>query len=444
MKVNSLAILESTNMLYAACGDGSVASLSLNASGRSTGCFKAHDNSVYALSKAGEHEKFVPSEQNELIRKSVGNWLTVASIQEDDLDWFILGGGPKMSLWNRRASHYTAVFEPARDSEFWFPHVCKFIGNQTEPKIVAGGTSSCLFTWDHTGATLAETNLGADPATRLLHVLTVTEVFSSDDTVNGCLVAGGLGPALHLVSRLGYSLKQLLPSPFRHSTIVFYSPTKRIAMDCEFVGVGFDGKESALARVSIVNQFGHLLMDEYVRPKERITDYRTAVSGITPAHMRPGGPAKDFDSVHQRVAELCKGRILVGHAVHNDLKVLMLSHPRRDIRDTAYYKPFKALFNDRIPSLKALTERILGVKVQSAEHDSVEDARATMRLYTSVKRIWEAQIKAIKAGKSPKEVKKLAAHLRIPSVPSEVDADQIKPTSLAKIAFDVTSEFYVS
>uniref|UniRef100_A0A0X3PBJ9 Exonuclease domain-containing protein n=1 Tax=Schistocephalus solidus TaxID=70667 RepID=A0A0X3PBJ9_SCHSO len=105
----------------------------------------------------------------------------------------------------------------------------------------------------------------------------------------------------------------------------FSGPTKRIAMDCEFVGVGFDGKESALARVSIVNQFGHLLMDEYVRPKERITDYRTAVSGITPAHMRPGGPAKDFDSVHQRVAELCKGRILVGHAVHNDLKVSLFT-----------------------------------------------------------------------------------------------------------------------
>ncbi|KAL7063459.1 hypothetical protein AAHC03_01848 [Spirometra sp. Aus1] len=222
----------------------------------------------------------------------------------------------------------------------------------------------------------------------------------------------------------------------------FTGPTKRIAMDCEFVGVGFDGKDSALARVSIVNQFGHLLMDEYVRPKEKITDYRTAVSGITPSHMRPGGPAKDFDSVHQKVAELCKGRILVGHAVHHDLKVLMLSHPRRDIRDTAYYKPFKALFNDRVPSLKALTERVLGVKVQHAEHDSVEDARATMRLYTSVKRIWEAQIKAINAGKSPKDVKKLAAHLRIPSAPSEVDVEQIKPTSLAKIAFDVTSEFY--
>ncbi|VDN11850.1 unnamed protein product [Dibothriocephalus latus] len=65
-----------------------------------------------------------------------------------------------------------------------------------------------------------------------------------------------------------------------------------------------------------------------------------------------------------------------------------------------------------------------------------------MRLYTSVKRIWEAQIKAIQAGKSPKDIKKLAAHLHIPPAPSEVDANQIKTTSLAKIAFDVTSEFY--
>ncbi len=92
-------------------------------------------------------------------------------------------------------------------------------------------------------------------------------------------------------------------------------------MDCEFVGVGFEGKESVLARASVVNQFGHVLLDEFVRPRERITDYRTAVSGITPHHMRKGGPAKDFATVHAAIAELCKGRILVGHAIHNDLKV---------------------------------------------------------------------------------------------------------------------------
>lgn len=42
----------------------------------------------------------------------------------------------------------------------------------------------------------------------------------------------------------------------------------------------------------------------------------------------------------REVAELLKGKILVGHALKNDLDVLMLSHPRMMIRDTAKYKPY--------------------------------------------------------------------------------------------------------
>ena len=34
--------------------------------------------------------------------------------------------------------------------------------------------------------------------------------------------------------------------------------------------------------------------------------------------------AKDFPKVQKRVAELIKGRILVGHALRNDLKVIRL------------------------------------------------------------------------------------------------------------------------
>ncbi|KAA3674412.1 transcription elongation factor SPT5 [Paragonimus westermani] len=182
---------------------------------------------------------------------------------------------------------------------------------------------------------------------------------------------------------------------FDFGTIGVTNPTRRIAIDCEFVGVGYEGKENALARVSIVNQFGHQLLDAYVRPKERITDYRTPYSGIRPADLRPGGPARSFTDVHQEVAKLCKGRILVGHSISNDLKVLMLSHPRRDIRDTSRYRPFRALFSGRTPSLRKLTEKVLGVQVQTGEHDSLEDARAAMRLYTSVKRVWESNKKGL-------------------------------------------------
>jgi RNA exonuclease 4 len=54
------------------------------------------------------------------------------------------------------------------------------------------------------------------------------------------------------------------------------------------VGVGPEGEESALARVSLVNYNGAVLMDEYVKPMERVTDFRTAVSGITPKHLVSG------------------------------------------------------------------------------------------------------------------------------------------------------------
>ena len=38
-------------------------------------------------------------------------------------------------------------------------------------------------------------------------------------------------------------------------------PGKYLAIDCEFVGVGNEGEESALARVSIVNFYGYLVYD---------------------------------------------------------------------------------------------------------------------------------------------------------------------------------------
>ncbi|KAL5111410.1 RNA exonuclease 4 [Taenia crassiceps] len=224
----------------------------------------------------------------------------------------------------------------------------------------------------------------------------------------------------------------------------FTGVTRAIALDCEFVGVGFEGKDDALARVSVVNQFGHVILDAYVRPKEKITDYRTNVSGITPLHMRKGGPAKSFDAVQAQVSELCKGRILVGHAIHNDLKVLMLSHPKKCIRDTSRYGPFRKLFKGRYPSLKALSERILGVIIQKGAHDSVEDARATMRIYTMVKKVWEAQVKARRAGKSTKEIQRLSQHLHFLSAPEDLNKTvnkKVEFTQLAKIALDVNSEF---
>ncbi|XP_066222919.1 RNA exonuclease 4 isoform X2 [Saccopteryx leptura] len=166
----------------------------------------------------------------------------------------------------------------------------------------------------------------------------------------------------------------------------FRGLTKALAMDCEMVGVGPTGEESVAARVSIVNQFGKCVYDKYVKPTQPVTDYRTAVSGIRPEHLKQG---EEFEVVQKEVTEMLRGRILVGHALHNDLKVLFLDHPKKKIRDTQKYKPFKTHVKTGRPSLKLLAERILGARVQQAEHCSVQDAQVAMRLYVTVKKEWE-------------------------------------------------------
>ncbi|KAL2714775.1 RNA exonuclease 4 isoform X3 [Vespula squamosa] len=164
--------------------------------------------------------------------------------------------------------------------------------------------------------------------------------------------------------------------------------TKLIAMDCEMVGIG-DGSESMIARVSIVNKFGYCLYDKYVKPREKVQDYRTAVSGIYPHHLKNG---EEFSIVQKEVADILRGRILVGHALKNDLAVLFLSHPWRSLRDTSRYKPFRQITKANTPSLKRLASELLGIEIQVGEHNSVEDARVAMQLYMLYRTKWESEI----------------------------------------------------
>ncbi|XP_004489063.1 uncharacterized protein [Cicer arietinum] len=165
------------------------------------------------------------------------------------------------------------------------------------------------------------------------------------------------------------------------------SLTDAVAMDCEMVGVG-NGNKSALGRVTLVNKWGNVIYDEFVRPMERVVDFRTRISGIRPRDLRK---AKDFCTAQKKVAELIKGRILVGHALSNDLKALLLSHPKKDIRDTSEYQPF--LKSSSRVALRHLAAEHLGAKIQSGEHCPIDDARAAMLLYQRNRKEWEKSLK---------------------------------------------------
>ncbi|KAF2645945.1 hypothetical protein P280DRAFT_132671 [Massarina eburnea CBS 473.64] len=198
-------------------------------------------------------------------------------------------------------------------------------------------------------------------------------------------------------------------------------PAKYIAVDCEMVGIGPEpDKDSALARVSAVNYHGHQVYDSYVQMQGKIgvTDYRTDVSGIEPKHLRKD-VARPFKEVHNDLKVLLAGRILVGHAVKNDLDALLLKHDKRYIRDSSKYSKFRelALTPGRTPSLRILAEKLLGVEIQVGAHSSVEDARATMALFRLEKEGFDA------------EVRERYGHIRMETVGAEVDVgggDQVK------------------
>ncbi|KAF2838793.1 hypothetical protein M501DRAFT_921535, partial [Patellaria atrata CBS 101060] len=165
---------------------------------------------------------------------------------------------------------------------------------------------------------------------------------------------------------------------------------KYVALDCEMVGTGPPpSTDSQLARVSLVNYHGVQIYDSYVAPTIRVTDYRTHVSGITEELLKAARP---FKSVRRDVEALLENRILVGHAIKNDLEALQLKHPPRDIRDTSRYAEFRKLSRGRTPALKRLAKELLGVEIQGGEHSSLEDARATMLLFRREKDGFEREV----------------------------------------------------
>eukprot|EP00978_Attheya_sp_CCMP212_P039714 scaffold209020_cov40-Attheya_sp.AAC.1 len=92
------------------------------------------------------------------------------------------------------------------------------------------------------------------------------------------------------------------------------------------VGVGKYGERSALARVSIVNWEGDVVLDKFVKVAEPVTDYRTFVSGIRAEDLE-SDEAMDCDECCDLVASTLKDKIVVGHALRNDFDVMNIRLP---------------------------------------------------------------------------------------------------------------------
>lgn len=173
-----------------------------------------------------------------------------------------------------------------------------------------------------------------------------------------------------------------------------------VAMDCEMVGIGCNGQQSMLARVTIVDKNCKVLFDKYVKPTCKITDYRTFVSGILPEHLDESNAENliNMATCRGRVLDILRNKILVGHGLANDLKALCIFHPSHQIRDTAQWGPFmKIRFHDGVywpRKLKDLVRENLRYEIQrpGKPHCPYEDATAALQLYQCVQQAWEQEI----------------------------------------------------
>lgn len=149
-----------------------------------------------------------------------------------------------------------------------------------------------------------------------------------------------------------------------------------LSIDCEMCLT--EGGQSELARISIMNWDGDVVLDELVKPPRPVTDYLTQFSGITEEMLAP--VTTTLPDIQKRLLSLITPRtVLVGHSLNSDMAVLKMVHPF--IVDTGIIYP-----HARGPPLKCalrfLTQKFLGKEIQKGKngHDSIEDARAVLDL----------------------------------------------------------------
>ena len=177
-----------------------------------------------------------------------------------------------------------------------------------------------------------------------------------------------------------------------------------VALDCEMVGIGpiktdaqgREYRESSLAHVVIVDFNGKEIYNKLVIPKEgidKITDYRTFVSGVKEEDLIKLNPeTHSYNKIIAEVRKKLKGRIIVGHGLKSDFKVLNYKPAPNKVWDTAVidqymqdgsYIPSLGIYKREARKLKHLYKEFAenNIQVPGRSHDPTEDARASMNLY---------------------------------------------------------------
>ncbi|KAK1009426.1 hypothetical protein LTS01_001917 [Friedmanniomyces endolithicus] len=170
--------------------------------------------------------------------------------------------------------------------------------------------------------------------------------------------------------------------------------TSIIALDCEFQKVYVEAlrkHQHRVGRISIVNYFGQIIYDVFAyydeEPGKTIALPPASLNlGVYWRDLWPEIGARPISEVENNVRNILRrAKIVVGHAIANDIKVFSEGvFDRIAVRDTQLHEPWRKVYGkapQHKPKLAVLACYLLRKHIQGDEHSSVEDARATMLLF---------------------------------------------------------------
>lgn len=200
------------------------------------------------------------------------------------------------------------------------------------------------------------------------------EVFSRTQLLLSALQMIDEGYPLPLRGELANRYKDFIMTKDKYKAVTAQSPM--FAIDCEMCRTSAGVNE--LTRISIINENHESIYETLVCPRNKIVDYLTAFSGITPQMMK--NVTKTLAEVQADIRKLLPAdAILVGQSLHSDLMAMRMMHP--------YVIDTSVIFNisgdrRRKSKLQTLAHEFLGEAIQKNPlgHDSIEDCLASLKL----------------------------------------------------------------
>lgn len=200
------------------------------------------------------------------------------------------------------------------------------------------------------------------------------EVFPRTQLLLSALQMVDEGYPLPLRGELANRYKDFVLTKDSYEPVTANSPM--FGLDCEMCRTSTGANE--LTRISIVNENQESIYETLVCPKNKIVDYLTRFSGVTPQMME--NVTKTLSEVQEDVRRVLPAdAILVGQSLQSDLMAMRMMHP--------YVIDTSIIFNisgdrRRKSKLQTLSLEFLGESIQKNPlgHDSIEDCSASLKL----------------------------------------------------------------